>query len=172
MINPFSDKAALGAMVLLAVALFALGGVAGATVTAWRKNAEIAALHTAAAQREAQLAEHASRGLMEAQTRGDALTRQLSAATRAASRLRKERDHALQLATTGRACLDGAALRVLDGAPGLRVDLPATAAGAAGADGAVATDTDLARWALDAGEQYEACRGRLGALIDFHEGAR
>lgn len=157
-------------MLLMAVAVFSAG--VGAKLTDWRKGVEIAGLHQAAAQREAQLAEHASRSVLDAQARGDVLTRQLSAATRAASRLRKERDHALQLATTGRACLDGAALRVLDGAPGLRVDLPAATGGAAGADGAVATDTDLARWALDAGEQYEACRGRLGALIDFNEGAR
>lgn len=166
---PFKPQL-LDIALLLAVAVCSAG--VGVKLTAWRKNAEIAGLQQAAAQREAQLAEHASRSVLEAQARGDVLTRQLSAATRAASRLRKERDHALQLATTGRACLDGAALRVLDGAPGLRVALPAAPGGTAGADGAVATDTDLARWALDAGEQYEACRNRLDALIEFSEDAR
>lgn len=172
MIDVFPLKSwAWMAALLLCIALVG-GGAAGAAVMAWRKNAEIADLRADAARREAQIAEQASRALLEAQTRGDALSRQLMAAARAASRLRKERDDAVRTATTGRVCLDADALRVLDGAPGLAVALPTAASGTAGADGAIATDTDLARWALAAGEQYEACRGRLGALIEFHEGAR
>jgi len=108
--------------------------------------------------------------LQAAQTLGDALSRQLAAATRAADRLRKDRNDAIPRATTGRVCLDEPALRVLDGAPGLRVDLSGAAGGAAGADaGHVATDTHVARWALDAGGQYDACRRRLDTLIRFHE---
>lgn len=107
--------------------------------------------------------------LQAAQARGDTLTRQLAAATRAASKLRKERDDALARVTTGRVCLDESALRVLNGAPGLRIDLPDTAGGTVGADaGRVATDTDLGGWALDAGRQYDECRQRLDALIDWH----
>lgn len=157
--------------VLIGLALAAAGALAGATVTAWRKDSVIATLHMETARREARIAEQASRALLEAQTRGDALSRQLSAATRAASRLRKERDDALRAATTGRTCLDDAALRVLDGAPGVRVDLPATAGGADGAGAAVATDTDIARWALEAGERHTDCRAWLDALIDFNQGA-
>lgn len=109
--------------------------------------------------------------LQAAQSRGDALSRQLSAATRAADRLRKERDDAISRTTTGRVCLDEPALRVLDGAPGLHSDLPHAAGDSAGADaGYVATDTHVARWALDAGGRYDECRRRLDALIDWHEG--
>jgi hypothetical protein len=131
-------------------------------------DARLAELRGQMSRSQAAQAEHASRRLLDAQTHGDTLTRQLAAATRAASRLRKERDDALQTATTGRVCLDTAALRVLDGAPGLAVALPTATSGTAAADGAVATDTDVARWALGAGDQYEECRRRLDALIDFH----
>lgn len=108
--------------------------------------------------------------LKAAQARGDALTLDLSAARRAANRLRKERDDALSRVTTGRVCLDEPALRVLDAAPGLRVDLSHAAGRAAGANAdRVATDTHIARWALDAGGQYDECRRRLDALIDFQQ---
>lgn len=128
----------------------------------------------------------------EAQRRGDELATQLLAAEAARAALTRERDDAIARATTGRACLGGSALRVLDGAPGLRVAVvPAAAASAAAAhaaaaadtgdaaaDGgpgpradpadAVSDDTAVARWMLAAGAQYETCRARLHALIDFH----
>lgn len=132
-------------------------------------DARVSALREQMSRSQAAQAEHASRTLLDAHARGDALTGQLFAATRAAARLRKERDDALQLATTGRVCLDADSLRVLDGAPGLAVALPTAPGGATAADGAVATDTDIARWALDAGEQYEECRQRLDTLIDWHQ---
>lgn len=166
MIDALSVKPSL--MLLIVATCMALGIASGMKLMAWRNGVVIAHLREAAAIDARNVAEHNSRALLDAQTRGDALTRQLAAATRAASRLRKERDDALQTATTGRVCLDAAALRVLDGAPGLAVALPTAAGGAAAADGAVATDTDVARWALGAGEQYEECRRRLDALIDFH----
>lgn len=109
--------------------------------------------------------------LKTASARGDTLSRQLATANRTTNRLRKERDDAIARATTGRVCLDDPALRVLDGAPGLRANLPVATGGVDGADaGHVATDTHVARWALDAGSQYDECRRRLDALIDWHEG--
>lgn len=54
--------------------------------------------------------------------------------------------------------------------PALDADLPDAAGGAARADaGHVATDTHVARWALDAGGRYDECRRRLDALIGWHE---
>ena len=107
--------------------------------------------------------------LREAQTRGDALTRQLDAALNSNRRLREERDHALQNVTTGRECLGPAAVRVLNrrAAP-VRVPTPAGQPAAAPA-GHAATDRDVALWAGDAIRRYEECAARLTALIAWHE---
>jgi len=148
------------------------------TVVGWMSYQAGAAsgARAAAAERERtlQAEQAATRDALErlqaAQTRGDTLSRQLAAAIRETGRLRKERDDAVSRTTIGRVCLDEPALRVLDGAPGLDADLPDAAGGTARADaGHVATDTHVARWALDAGGRYDECRRRLDALIGWHE---
>lgn len=113
--------------------------------------------------------ERAAEVLKDAQDRGDALTITLAARQADIDQLQKEKHHAIAKVTTGRACLDGAALRLLSTAPGLSVSGIAQAPGSAAAEGgATATDTDIADWAVDAGAQYEVCRARLDALIDWH----
>lgn len=124
----------------------------------------------------------AARDLQAAQTVGDALTVRLHKALQTTHQLEQQRHDALRKATTGRTCFDGRALRVLDGAPGIRVepdtgqlgDVPAPTGGPAGAHAAAtaavqphSTDTDVGRWIVTAGAQYEQCRARLDALIDW-----
>ncbi len=106
--------------------------------------------------------------LQEAQARGDALTNKLAAVRRTAKATQEKLDAAIHRETTGRVCLSGPALRVLDNAHGLRVDLPAAASSTTATDGPVATDTDVGLWIGRAGQQYDECRHRLAALIDFH----
>ena len=102
-----------------------------------------------------------------ARARADRLTTELAEAREAARQKTEELQDALQRETAGRECLRGNALRLLNNAPGLRVSAPT--GGAVAADAArVATDTDLARWATRAGEQYAECQRRLGALIEWH----
>lgn len=159
-----------------ALALATISASSGAWLASTVKGPQLERARTALAEAEARHAarerahaEAASMKLLAAAERGDALTRDLWAARRAAETLKKERDDAIALGTTGRECFDAAALRVLDGAPGLRVDLPETARGADGADADLtATDTDIGRWALAAGERYDECRRRYQALIDWH----
>lgn len=205
--NPIAwlvDHLGGGAKMVLVTLALSLAAMAGGWINGVFKAREIAHLQTAleAVQREHAeqwriFAEAAAARLQAAQARGDALTEELAAASRQADALRGELDEQITLATQGRACLDAAALRVLDRAPGIaaapaRVPPPARRAAAAGGadaagdpaqrggDGAgqraeqrdaepYATDTDLARWALDAGRQYDDCARRLGALIDWHE---
>lgn len=171
--------------VLIAAALVAAGAAAGSWITAQVKNAQLAELRTEQAERVARAETLARQRLQAAQARGDELTVQLTAANQAAADLRKELDDALSKVTTGRPCLGGAALRVLDRAPGIApAGLPAPASVAAGADaghpaapaaqpagdeGDAATDTDVARWALHAAGEYGECTRRLGALIDWHD---
>lgn len=108
--------------------------------------------------------------LERARRLGDDLTNALAAKSQQIQKLQKEKRDALSQVTHGAACLDGDALRVLKQSPGISVaaDMPGTTSGAAAADGAAATDTDVALWIVDAGAQYEQCRARLGALIDWH----
>lgn len=107
--------------------------------------------------------------LTQARERGDALTQALAESDRAIQKLTKEKRDALMQATRGSTCLDAAALRVLDQAPGISVAaLPQATGGAVAADGAVATDTHVASWINEAGAQYEQCRARLDALIRWH----
>lgn len=183
---------------LLAVVLAA---VLGTAAWAWhaaqddllKLRTELRATQARASQAEAALAE-----TERLRAAGDALTHRLAAAEAARATAYKERDDAILRATTGRPCLRGDALRVLDGAPGLSLaHLPGAAGSAAAAHAAAAadpaaagagagapgaaergadtgadtsatvTDTGAARWMLAAGQQYEACRARLDALIDF-----
>lgn len=155
----------------------AASAAGGAWIADSIADAEIAELRAAAAREQASQAEHASRRLLEAQQHGDALTTQLEAANRAALRLQENLDDALRRATTGSACLRERALRLLDGAPGITVGVPAPAGGTAAADGPaaavaderVSSDTDVARWIGLAGRHYDECRRRLDALIDWHQ---
>ncbi|WP_180125639.1 hypothetical protein [Rhodoferax sp. BLA1] len=116
--------------------------------------------------------------------RGDALTTALLTSQSQIDQLSQEAHRGIKNETTGRACLGGGALRVLNSAPGLRTQLTTTGStaaaygpAAASADDAgtqassgdeFATDTQIADWAIDAGAQYEICRIRLDKLIDWH----
>lgn len=117
--------------------------------------------------------------LQAALARGDALSTGLLNQQDEINQLKTEKRDALTLASTGRPCLGSAALRLLNNAPGIRVKrLPAPTsspaatsepAAAAGSDDAgYSTDTQAALWVLDAGAQFEVCRARLNALIDWH----
>lgn len=110
--------------------------------------------------------------LETAQALGHQLSERLLTTERVNAKLTKEKNDAIKAATDGRACLSDRALRVLDGATGLTVsglpELPPAAGSAAAEGGAVATDSDLAQWTLEAGRRFESCRERLDALIDWH----
>lgn len=105
------------------------------------------------------------------QAHADELQRQLALA-QANTRIRyKEVIREIPATTSGRPCLGADALGVLDRfqsgtAPSLR--LSATASESAGATDAVASDTQIAQWALDAIEQHEHERARCNALIEWH----
>lgn len=179
----------------LALTLAAVLGLAGWAGWAWRSaRAELGELRSqlGAAQARTRQAEATLLEAERLRAAGDVLSHQLAAAEAARALAYKERDDAILRATTGRPCLRADAVRVLDGAPGLAFAVvPGPAGGAAAADAAAAadpgaagagtgggagglaaqqatvTDTDAARWMAAAGQQYETCRGRLQALIDF-----
>ena len=180
--NPFSALLGLTGPALATLAFAA--GVALAGPLTWclgrlPLQTELARMQTAQAQQQLR----AAQALQAVAARGDVLTSTLLSRQSQIDQLQRERRDAIQKVTTGRTCLDGAALRLLSGAPGLRVGGGAAPPGGAAAAGGatasaadigasaqserISTDTDVAGWALDAAGRFETCRNRLDALIDW-----
>lgn len=151
-----------------------VGAAIGAGATTVIKDGEIADLRRSQAQASERAATQNVARLQAALARGDALTSDLLAAQASADQLQEQIHDALQKSTSGRACLGGGALRLLDGASlGIRADLPPSAGGPAATDASdVATDTQVAGWAADANHRYNECARRLDALIRFSEDAQ
>lgn len=154
-----------------ALAGLIVGGAATGTGAVLYYRAEIAQLVREQAEAAKKAVDEAARRLLDATTRADALSAQLAATESAAAAATLEKTRAIPQVTTGRPCLGPGAVRLLNGAQQSGpVAVPEAAAAPAAADGPVATDTDVAGWIAGAQGQYETCRARLGALIDFEEG--
>lgn len=160
-----------------------IGGLLSGAVTLAVKNGELSALRETHAQEREQAQKRAAKTLAQAQARGDTLTYDLHAQVSANAALQAQIDDHLDALTHGRACLDAAALRVLDrAAQPAAVPAPARSPVAARATQPAAdppqpasaghepgaTDTDVARWANDAYHRYADCAARLDALIRWH----
>lgn len=156
------------AMVIFVTGL-SLGGSGAWLLGRAPLQVELAQQATSHAFEKTQLAQHAAKTLQDAQARGDALSVGLLSQQKQIDQLKTEKRDAIRQATTGKPCLNGPALRLLSSAPGLSVrDLPPTTGSVIAAGEPIATDTDIAFWMVDAGAQFEACRARLDALIDWH----
>ena len=159
---------------LLAAAMMTTAVLTAVFIVGWKAGraplqTRLAEQDSAHTREKLRTFEQAAQALQTAQDRGDALTNTLAQRQASIDQLTREKRHAVSTVTTGRACLDGPALRLLNGAPGLRVaGLPPATSGAAAADAPIATDTDITGWSIDAGAKYETCRARLDALIDWH----
>ena len=136
--------------------------------------AQLADLRTTHAETARLAAQASARQLQAAQVRGDALTHDLAQCQAQIDQLAKDKRDAIHRLTTGRPCLSLAAVRLLNaeqaddpadyGAPGV----PQATGSTDAADGAAATDADVGGWAIAARAQYNTCRARLAALIDWH----
>lgn len=133
-------------------------------------QAELAQLRTTHAETARLAARSAANTLQQAQQRGDVLTDALAQRQAQIDQLHQDKRHALTRVTTGHPCLSSAAVRLLNddpadyGAPSVP-----QATGSPDADHATtATDADVGGWAIAARAQYNTCRARLAALIDWH----
>lgn len=175
-----ASNALLYVVPLLAVCLgLAGGGWAGWSLGRAPLHTELASARTDMAQLRTTHAETArvaalaaAKALQQAQQRGDALTTKLAQRQAQINQLSKDKRDALNRLTTGRACLTGAAVRVLNQPDGPAdagpEPVPTPPVGAAAAGAAFATDADVGQWAIAARAQYSDCRARLAALIDWH----
>lgn len=147
-------------------------------------DAKIARLHDVETKRLLDQAESWRAEVKRKADLADDIDRKRAAATARQARQLKETQDALKAATTGRPCLGGAALRLLDQSAGLRPAagasiLPAgalqdaaarPAADSAHQGGDYATDTDIAGWVAVARDLYEHCRGRLDDIRRYDDG--
>lgn len=83
-----------------------------------------------------------------------------------------EKDREIRRLTTGRPCLAAPVVRLLNLPDGIQPGaVSAAVAGNDAGDGGFASDTDVAQWARVCRDQYNTCRGYLGALRRYYEGA-
>ena len=139
-----------------------------------RCTATIAKLNVEETERMRLVAQAALDRFRAAQARGDALEARLAENERILETQAQEHAREIKRLTTGRPCLNAGTVRLLN-EPAIR--LAAVPAGVsspigrtAAADAPAASDTDVAGWIDGAQRQYGECRGRLDALIDWHEG--
>ncbi|MDR0996765.1 MAG: hypothetical protein LBL69_03765 [Zoogloeaceae bacterium] len=145
--------------------------------------------YVAQAEREAR---QAAADVLEVERKGGELAAKLLAAEQSLTTARKERDDAIRNNTTGRPCLSGELVRLLnDSIPATGLKLPQASGQPAAADAAFAphppdplpqgrgnvaegeiefwaSDTDLALWAAAARDRYDYCRANQQALRRFY----
>ncbi len=132
-------------------------------------RAELVGLKGTHAQELADERAEGIRRLNAAQALSDKLQFELAASEDRLSTIKKDTQREIQRATTGRACLGSVAVGLLnDAAADRSPTVPAPVSRPAEADAAFASDTDVATWANQAIEQYNTCRKRLDALIDWY----
>lgn len=150
----------------------ALGAWAGYTQGRAPLKTELATLRESNTETARLAAIASGQRLLQAQSQSTELAMRLAAQLTTNDRLTQEKTHALKTATAGRTCLSDRALRLLNQSPGITVAspgaMPAPGPRAVAPGATVATDTDLALWIAAAGNNYEQCRARLDALIDWH----
>lgn len=161
-------------LALFCTALVALGAWAGHSLGRAPLLVELADLRTVLAETAKLQALAAARTLSDAQVRSDALTVRLADKQEQISNSQRAAHASINQTTSNRPCLRADTVRVLnrtDSTAG--PDVPQTSGSAAATGEAFATDADVGNWAVDAIAQYEQCRSRLDALIDWHtEGTR
>lgn len=146
-----------------------------------RADARVMDLQRQAAVRQAEEAAASAAALRRERDRTDQITRAAGQREAALDTKLQETQRALKTATTGRPCLGGAALRVLDQSTGLRpppgsalasvLDRGYAGAAADPSGEEAASDTDVAEWIATSGRYYERCRARIHDIREWQDGA-
>ncbi len=169
---------------VIAALIALLIGLAVGFPIAWfwqgaRADARISKQKLLASQAVAAATTEAAERLKAANRRADAIS--TAAAARDQKSIAKLEDvkRALKSATKGRRCLDGSALRVLNGANGISVAMPGDSGSAANRSATVTADSDasntftadsqVADWIATAGDYYDRCRSRISDIRDWNK---
>lgn len=108
--------------------------------------------------------------LIAANALADSLAAELRNKEESLQKISERKQHEIIQVSTNRTCFNADLIRVLNstGSGSSTPGVPAPAIGLDSGDDAIATDTDVALWIENAKEQYEVCRARYKALIDFY----
>lgn len=166
-------------LIVIVFALLCIG--AGWTAQGWRKDRDIAGIKKEHADGARLVADGNTQRLADALARGNQLTLELEGYRNTLTLFAEEKNREIDRLATGRLCLDGGLVRVLNRSPAAQRggDLPQAASlavrpdgsAAAGADdGQFATDRDVSGWINLARTRYDTCRAKLDAIRLFHEG--
>ncbi|MFZ6675395.1 hypothetical protein [Undibacterium sp. Xuan67W] len=158
----------------------AVGLLVGCFFTSWFNAGELAiakgdneTLKAKHSEQVAQTASAALKRIVTANERADGLQVALDNTEQRLTTSKLEKQHEIKRTTTGGACFNNATVRLLNAgnihetARGQATGLPTSTSKPAEADAATATDTDVANWINDTKAQYNVCRSRLDALIDW-----
>ncbi|MCK9636000.1 MAG: hypothetical protein M0R41_06955 [Methylobacter tundripaludum] len=157
----------MNSLTIVALIAFSTGSGAGWYVTDAVLGKQIAQMAADYANEKAVAEKVYRERFTAAQALGDTLSDRLAQTESHLTQKTKELSHALSKVTTGRTCLNGAAVGLLNNTDNDSSAEPQATVSPVTEDAAVATDTDIADWIGSAKGQYETCRARLGALIDF-----
>ncbi|MEY2875973.1 MAG: hypothetical protein RLZZ373_3344 [Pseudomonadota bacterium] len=179
----------LGVALIAAALGFGAGWFAGAPSAAERTAEHDAIATSITARQQVETLTAALEQERTSRAASDAVQSRLTTELQQLHAAAQDRKHAIASATSnGRDCLRSGALRMLDGSPGISVDYteqlvtehtasladaadatPASSAHSTPSAGERSSESQIAAWIISAGEQYEECRTRLDALIDFIE---
>lgn len=116
--------------------------------------------------REVETKMAAAEALRKASTLNDALVAQVVRAERQMLEAERSANDEIRKLTTGRKCLDGRVVRVLNGSGG---GVSAPGGKPVSAHESASSDTDVAVWISGCKRGYDTCRGRLEAIAAFYE---
>ena len=103
---------------------------------------------------------------------GDALVERVAHEETHRDQINQEKSRVIRPFVTGRPCLAGAAVRLLNLPDGIQPGAVSEAARQSlPADGGAATDLDIVEWIGLCKRSYNTCRGRLQAIHDFFGGS-
>lgn len=134
--------------------------------------ADLTGLKATYADEKQQASEAANQRIIKAVQRADTLTVALEDSEQHLTLLKKDKDREIKRLTSGNVCLNAATVRLLNhqntSAGSDTALMPTPISQPVAADAAIATDTDVAEYINTAQSQYNVCRARLDALIDWH----
>lgn len=155
-----------GELLIIGIAVLCFAG--GWTVQGWRMEGQIEGLKS---ERQAEISRARQEAISQYQAlqqRSQKVAARVAAEEEANNSKTEEKAREIVRVTTGRPCLGGAVVRVLNQPIGL--DTKAATASAPGStDAAFASDTDVALWIGQCQRAYDTCRGRIDAIREIDE---
>ena len=167
---PFAAKTEVKLALLVAFGAACFAG--GWAVEGWRMGARIAGVEVSEAKRDQSVAEANLAQVVAGEVRGDALVERVAHEETHRDQINQEKSRVVRSFVTGRPCLAGAAVRLLNLPDGIQPGAVSEAASESlPGDAGAATDLDIVEWIGLCKRSYNTCRGRLQAIHDFFGGS-